>query len=359
MHITLIVGARPNFMKVAPIIREIQNTKAISYALVHTGQHYDGKLSHQFFTELGLPKPDINLEVGSGSQAEQTGRIMIAFEAYLQEHPTDLVLVVGDVNSTMAATLVAKKKHIKVAHLEAGIRSKDLTMPEEINRIVTDSICDYYFTTSTLATENLLKEGISNNNIWFVGNTMIDTLMYHKEQFLQNNYFKELGLETGAYLVLTLHRPSNVDDLESIINIFKVIEEESKGLPVVFPMHPRTKKSLGENYSFPKNFILLEPEGYLNFMNLVAHGKGVITDSGGIQEETTLLGIPCLTLRENTERPETIFVGTNTLVGTNPEKLRIALIDLLQNAFVAKGVPEKWDGKTAKRIVNQLTALWH
>ncbi len=357
MHITLVVGARPNFMKVAPIIRELRKEESMTYTLVHTGQHYDEKLSHQFFRELEMPMPDVNLGVGSGSQAEQTSAIMVAFESFLLDNPTDLVLVVGDVTSTMACCLAAKKLHTRVAHVEGGIRSGDMMMPEEINRLVTDSISDYFFTTTPWAGQNLLKEGATNEQIYFVGNTMIDTLRHYENQFRNNHFYRSLGLEPKAYFVLTLHRPSNVDELRGFQDMMQEVGEAIGNIPVVFPVHPRTAKSLGKGVQIPDNFTLMDPLGYLSFMNLVSHSMGVVTDSGGIQEETTVLGVPCLTLRENTERPETITMGTNQLIGSDMAKLKSELRKIVDKD-VAKGqIPELWDGNTAQRIVNCLRNL--
>lgn len=356
-HITLVVGARPNFMKMAPIVRAIEAAEGMSYALIHTGQHYDEKLSKQFFEELEIPAPQVNLEVGSGSQAKQTADIMMAVEEYLLTHPTDLLLVVGDVNSTMAASLAAKKIHIPVAHVEAGIRSGDRSMPEEINRMVTDSIADYFFTTTPEAGQQLEKEGIDPKAIFFVGNCMIDTLRYLQPKFSTSGFYQSLGLEKGKFLVLTLHRPSNVDKPEHLQALIDAVGDGSHGLPVVFPVHPRTQKALDAGIKIPDNFLLRGPEGYLNFMNLIAHSKGVITDSGGVQEETTVLGIPCLTLRANTERPETITQGTNVLVGTQVAALQKALVELFEEDGKQGKIPELWDGKTAQRIVTCLRQL--
>ena len=358
MKITIIAGARPNFIKIAPIIKAIEKKQndhnKLSYRLVHTGQHYDKNLSDTFFEELNIPKPNINLEVKSGSQAEQTGAIMVAFEKELLLNPCDLVLVVGDVNSTMACAIVAKKQNIKVAHVEAGIRSGDMTMPEEINRIVTDSITDYFFTTSNSATENLLKNGIDKKHIHFVGNVMIDTLYQNLNRIYEPTFWNEYQLKTANYIVLTLHRPSNVDQEQSLIQLLKGIDTMAGDKKVIFPIHPRTKAILGENNVKLKNILFVVPQGYLNFMYLVKNSFAVITDSGGISEETTVLGIPCFTMRNNTERPETESIGTNTLVGTSIESLEKVYKEFLQNGREKAGIPELWDGKASERIIDIL-----
>lgn len=358
MKITIIAGARPNFIKIAPIIKAIEKkqteAKDISYRLVHTGQHYDKNLSDTFFEELNIPLPNVNLEVKSGSQAEQTAAIMIAFEKELLQNPCDLVLVVGDVNSTMACAIVAKKLNTKVAHVEAGIRSGDWSMPEEINRIVTDSITDYFFTTSTWASENLLKYGAKDNQISFVGNVMIDTLYQNIDRITKPYFWEEFLLSSGNYIVLTLHRPSNVDEENSLVQLLLGIDEMTNDKKVIFPIHPRTKAILGEQNLNLKNIFFVDPQGYLNFMYLIKNSFAVITDSGGISEETTVLGIPCFTLRNNTERPETISVGTNHLVGTSIENLRKTYTDFLQNKTKKMGIPELWDGKASERIIDIL-----
>lgn len=362
MKLTIIAGARPNFMKIAPIIHALKNPDCnknfiIEYRLVHTGQHYDEKMSQTFFLELNIPEPDVNLECGGGTQAEQTAAILVAFEKELTAYPADLVLVVGDVTSTMACSIVAKKLNTKVAHVEAGIRSFDLSMPEEINRMVTDSICDYFFTTSEWAGQNLLKTGVSVNQIYFVGNVMIDTLLANLNRFKRPEFADSIGLNHKQYLVLTLHRPANVDEPEKLKKTIAEILNNVEGLPVIFPLHPRTARvyeSIGISY---KNLIIIEPLGYLEFNYLVAHSKAVITDSGGITEETTVLGIPCITLRDNTERPETIEIGTNELIGTNPNNIKPALEKLFSGKWKKGGIPEKWDGKAAERIVDVLSAV--
>lgn len=364
MRITLIAGARPNFMKIAPIIHSIKKTQAegheISYRLVHTGQHYDHKMSATFFDELNIPKPDLNLGVGSGTQAEQTAKIMIEFEKELLSNPTDLVVVVGDVTSTMACSIVAKKLKTKVAHVEAGIRSFDLSMPEEINRMVTDSITDYFFTTSDFANKNLKRNGIPDNRIFFVGNVMIDTLLTNLPRLQKPDFFSKMNLQVGQYFVMTMHRPKNVDEQAKLKVFIEEITSNVQRLPIIFPVHPRTKKILDQlNLVDVSNLIMVEPLGYLEFNYLVKNSKAVITDSGGITEETTVMGIPCMTLRDNTERPETMDYGTNELVGTDPEKLRPYLKLLFTGDWKKGKIPPLWDGKAAERIVQKLLELKH
>ena len=360
MKLTLIAGARPNFMKIAPIIHAIQQLKVpgIQFRLVHTGQHYDQKMSNTFFEELKIPDPDVNLECGGGSQAEQTAAIMIAFEKELLQNRADIVLVVGDVTSTMACSIVAKKLNSKVAHVEAGIRSFDMSMPEEINRMVTDSITDYFFTTSAIANTNLRKAGIDSERIFFVGNVMIDTLMANEPFFKQPLIFDELGLEKGNYFVLTLHRPANVDEAAQLKALMQEIIIHTKGLPVIFPIHPRTAKLFTDLGIKAENLKIVEPMGYLEFNWLVQNAKAVITDSGGITEETTVMGVPCMTLRNNTERPETCTIGTNELLGTNPSAISPALRRLFAGEWKKGGIPDKWDGKAAERIVKILLKLY-
>jgi UDP-N-acetylglucosamine 2-epimerase (non-hydrolysing) len=361
MKITLIVGARPNFIKIAPIIHaihKVQNEgKSIEYRLVHTGQHYDQKMSGDFFDQLGIPQPDTNLDSGGGSQAEQTASIMVKFEKELLSHPCDVVLVVGDVTSTMACAIVAKKLQIKVAHVEGGIRSNDWTMPEEINRLVTDAITDYFFTTSEVANNNLLKSGVSKDKIYFVGNTMIDTLLTQKPNFRKPKIWDDLQLSANRYLVMTLHRPANVDQDQVLGTILNEIINNTEDYPLIFPVHPRTSKIL-ENLGVSHNRLhLIEPQGYLEFNYLVANSKAVITDSGGITEETTVLGIPCITLRDNTERPETVSIGTNEIIGTNPDNIASALSMLFSGSWKKGAIPPLWDGKTALRIIDALMDL--
>ena len=447
MHITLIAGARPNFMKVAPIIKAIKAhneglpvtgdglrdaNKRIEYRLVHTGQHYDKNMSDTFFEELGIPAPDVNLGCGGGSQAEQTAAIMVAFEKELMAHPADIVMVVGDVTSTMACSIVAKKLNTKVCHVEAGIRSWDLTMPEEINRMVTDSLADYMFTTSDVANENLqrlgaiLMENKNNENthsnglnglecnqpqtltselaafvtantpnplskeqpveclqkptktvqqqVWFVGNVMIDTLLANRARFRKPEIWDELKLQEKQFVVMTMHRPANVDEENHLRQMMEQIIDNVHGLPVIFPIHPRTAKLFyglwgsgapdrAESHAgdeltkrFP-NLHIVEPMGYLEFNYLVERAKAVVTDSGGITEETTVMGVPCITLRDNTERPETCTVGTNELIGTNPAAIKPALDKLFAGEWKKGDIPELWDGHTAERIIDILANL--
>lgn len=361
MKITLIAGARPNFMKIAPIIHAIKmaqiNGANLEYRLVHTGQHYDKQMSETFFEELNIPQPDINLGCGGGTQAQQTAAIMTEFEKELTDNPADIVLVVGDVTSTLACSIVAKKMCVKVAHVEAGIRSYDLTMPEEINRMVTDSITDYFFTTSETANNNLRHLGIDDNRIFFVGNVMIDTLLANINRLRKGKDFESLSLENQKYIVLTLHRPANVDEGEKLKITMNEIIKSSQGLPIVFPMHPRTAKIFSDlNISAP-NLHIIPPQGYLEFNYLVKNSLAVITDSGGITEETTVMHIPCLTLRDNTERPETCEIGTNMLVGTNPQNIAPAMQKLFDGKWQKGTIPHFWDGHTAERIVNILSKL--
>lgn len=362
MNLTLIAGARPNFMKIAPIIHTIvkaqQSGKNILYRLVHTGQHYDQKMSDTFFTELNIPAPDVNLGCGGGTQAEQTAAIMVAFEKELLVHPTDLVMVVGDVTSTMACSIVAKKLNTKVAHVEAGIRSWDLSMPEEINRMVTDALADYYFTTTELANQNLRNAGAREEQIFFVGNVMIDTLLANQHRFVKPEIFDQLGLKKREYIMLTLHRPANVDEADKLMALMMEIVNNVQGLPVIFPIHPRTAKIFTDLGIEAQNLHIVDPMGYLEFNYMVQHSKAVITDSGGITEETTVMGIPCITLRDNTERPETITIGTNELIGTNPSAIKPALDKLFAGNWKKGSIPELWDGKAAERIVEKLMEIY-
>ncbi|WP_294674043.1 non-hydrolyzing UDP-N-acetylglucosamine 2-epimerase [uncultured Fluviicola sp.] len=361
MHITLIAGARPNFMKIAPIIHALQKVQLagspLQYSLVHTGQHYDKKMSGQFFDELGIPQPNANLEAGGGTQAEQTAAIMVRFEKHLETNPTDLVLVVGDVTSTMACAIVAQKLKIKVAHVEGGIRSNDWSMPEEINRLVTDAITDYFFTTSEVANENLRKSGVQDEKIYFVGNTMIDTLLKQMPRFRKPELWNQLKLMAKEYIVLTLHRPSNVDEETKLKALMNQIIASSENCPIVFPVHPRTAKMIELLEISHPRLHLVEPMGYLEFNYLVQHAKLVITDSGGITEETTVMKIPCMTLRDTTERPETVTEGTNELVGTDPKEVEKMLKKCFSGNWKTGSIPPLWDGKTAERIVEILMQL--
>ena len=362
MIIAIIAGARPNFMKIAPIIEAIEfekkSGKAIDYRLIHTGQHYDKNMSGSFFEELGIPQPHVNLECGGGTQAEQTANIMVAFEKDLLKNPADLVLVVGDVTSTMACSIVAKKLHIKVAHVEAGIRSFDLTMPEEINRMVTDAITDYFFTTTELANENLRRNGAGDEQIFLVGNVMIDTLLKHRPNFKKPSIWDKLELKEKGFIVMTLHRPANVDADNKLKSLLNEIVAHSGDLPLIFPVHPRTAKiidSLGISYT---RLHMIDPLGYLEFNYLVERAKAVITDSGGITEETSVMEVPCMTLRDNTERPETTTLGTNELLGTDPGAIKPAMNNLLTGNWKKASQIPLWDGQTSTRIVKKLIELF-
>jgi len=363
MKITIVAGARPNFMKIAPVIHAIQAKQKlglkIDFRLVHTGQHYDKNLSFTFFKELNIPNPDINLNVKSGTQAEQTAAVMIGFERDLMQFKPNLVIVVGDVTSTMACAIATKKACIPLVHIEAGIRSGDLTMPEEINRIVTDSITDIFFTTSKLAGENLKKSGKAESDIYFVGNVMIDTLRRNLSQLRVPDFFEPLDLKQKSYFVLTLHRPSNVDEVTQFRSLLEQISKLTQGLPVIFPVHPRSKKLL-DSVDIPNsNFQFVEPQGYLNFIYLIKHAKAILTDSGGITEEATVLNVPCITFRNTTERPEACEIGTNVLVGNNPKLITKAFESLMNGQWPKGEIPERWDGKSAERIANTLIDLFY
>ena len=379
----IVAAARPNFMKIAPILRAIQhhnrkNGRHLHPILVHTGQHYDASMSDSFFRDLGIPDPDVHLEVGSGTHAEQTGKVMIEFEKLLFEETPDLVVVVGDVNSTLACSLAAVKLHIPVAHVEAGLRSFDRSMPEEINRILTDAISDYLFTPSPDGDENLLKEGIGSEKIFLVGDIMVDSLLFSLEKAKKTNILERLGLRkksstdhcplTTDYCLLTLHRPSNVDKRNTLMNIVSGLTKVSSKIPILFPAHPRTRKMINKfnlqsyfvdltDNELPittNNIYLANPFGYLDFLNLMAHAKLVLTDSGGIQEETTVLDIPCITLRDTTERPITLSEGTNVLVKDDPERIVEEVEKILAGESRKGCCPSIWDGHTAERIVKIL-----
>lgn len=359
MKIILVAGARPNFMKIAPIMEEMRKDNEFKPLLVHTGQHYDENMSKIFFDELEIPKPNINLEVGSGTHAWQTAEIMKRFEEVLIDEKTDLVMVVGDTNSTLACSLTAAKMHKKVAHVEAGLRSNNWDMPEEINRVLTDRLSDYLFTTCEDAKENLLKEGIDEKKIYFVGNVMIDTLLKNKQKADKSRILNDLELEKRNYAVLTLHRPNNVDNEENCKKIFEILEKIQNGIKIIYPAHPRTRKNieefgLTEKIKGMKNLKMIEPAGYLDFLKLMSNSKFVMTDSGGIQEETTVLGIPCLTLREETERPVTVAEGWNVVVGLSEKKIRDNVGIILNDYWKKGNIPEKWDGKAAERIIKIL-----
>lgn len=355
-----VVGARPNFMKVAPIHRQMhQRPEKFQPILIHTGQHYDERMSKFFFNDLGLPEPDMFLGVGSGSHAEQTARIMIEFEKVCLKYKPDLVLVVGDVNSTAACSLVASKLWIPVAHVEAGLRSFDRQMPEEINRLVTDALSDYLFITEKSGRENLLKEGISEDKIHFVGNCMIDSLVGLMEKAEQSEIMEKLKIKEKKFVLVTLHRPSNVDEPENFSKILNALEEIQKSVKVIFPIHPRTQKNiksfgLEKRVKSLKNLVLTEPLGYLDFVKLEKYCTFVLTDSGGLQEESTYLGVPCLTVRENTERPITVELGTNEVVGMNTQKIIESARKILSGKWKKGKIPPLWDGRAAERIVEIL-----
>lgn len=358
-----VVGARPNFMKMAPLIEAMNRyPERIDHLLVHTGQHYDQAMSQSFFADLGIPKPDLDLGVGSGSHAEQTARIMVEFEQVCLREQPDLVIVVGDVNSTMACTITAKKLGIRVAHVEAGLRSRDMSMPEEINRLCTDVLCDDLFTTDHLADANLRREGVAEEKIHFVGNVMIDTLLKHRDMAGKLDLLPAFGLRPGGYATLTMHRPGNVDSPDVLQGILEALYEISRSLPIVFPMHPRTRKMVEQfgfqrffNFDGPATGIrVTDPLGYLEFLHFNMNARLILTDSGGLQEESTVLGVPCLTMRPNTERPITCEVGTNVMVGNDAEKILKEARRILRDQAQPGKVPEKWDGKAAGRIVEVL-----
>ena len=351
MKVFNVVGARPNFMKIAPIVEQMKKTPGLQGVLVHTGQHYDEGMSDVFFRDLGIPKPDVHLGVGSGSHAGQTARIMVEFERVCLAEKPDLVVVVGDVNSTMACSIVAAKLLIPVAHVEAGLRSFDRTMPEEINRLVTDALADILFTTSVDADENLAREGIAPGKIHFVGNVMIDTLLKHREKAGKLANISDLGLKSGNYALVTLHRPSNVDEPQVFGGILEALRSVAQSLPVLFPMHPRTAKRVTEFGLDIGAIQVTEPFGYLEFLNLTANARLVLTDSGGLQEETTILRVPCLTLRRNTERPVTITDGTNIMVGPDRDRILDGVRRVLNGDWKPSGPPKFWDGHAAERIV--------
>lgn len=356
LHIHLVAAARPNFMKVAPLYHEIKKEAWCHVTLVHTGQHYDYSMSEAFFADLGLPDPDIHLGVGSGSHAEQTAGVMMAYEQVLLEEPPDWVVVVGDVNSTLACTLTAKKLNIRVAHLEAGLRSFDRNMPEEINRVVTDTLADVLWTPSSDADKNLRREGIPEDRIERVGNIMIDSFEMLRDKITVQRAWETIGLQQSRYGIVTLHRPANVDHKENLSAIIAALTRISERLPLVFPIHPRTKARLEAFQLFDNlrsgRIILVNPLSYCPFMSLITQASVVITDSGGLQEETTYLGIPCLTLRQNTERPITVLIGTNRLVGT--DDLETCLNEIVEGRWPKGQRPELWDGHTARRVAQDI-----
>lgn len=358
----LIAGARPNFMKIAPIVRALQQQDRLIYKIVHTGQHYDREMNDVFFEELGIPQPDIFMAAGGGSHSQQTAKIMVAFEEYCQTEPPDAILVVGDVNSTLACSIVAKKLHIPVAHVEAGLRSGDMCMPEEINRLVTDSITDWFFVTEPSGQQHLLQEGKPASAIHYVGHVMVDNLLYQVEQLAQadTSGFETNSLKTSlnnqSYGVVTLHRPSNVDNSEALERISLTLKQIAERLPLVFPAHPRTQNNLKKfNIDLGPNITLMGPQAYMPFLHLWKDATLVLTDSGGLQEETTALGVPCITIRENTERPITVNEGTNILAGTRPERILTAVDNILGGHGKQGRRPHLWDGNAAHRIVEILT----
>jgi UDP-N-acetylglucosamine 2-epimerase (non-hydrolysing) len=360
VKILLVAAARPNFMKVAPVWRALNATGRFQLTLVHTGQHYDENMSKVFFDELGLPRPDIDLGVGSGTHAEQTARVMLAFEPALQGADPGLVVVVGDVNSTLACALVACKRGVPVAHVEAGLRSFDRTMPEEINRLVTDSLSDLLFTTSPEARDNLLREGVDDRKIHFVGNVMIDSLRDYELVAEKSPVLRTLGLSAGNYGLVTLHRPSNVDDMARLTRLLDALGEIARDCPLVFPVHPRTRQAIARaGYEVRgAGMRLIDPVGYLDFLKLMKYSSLVLTDSGGIQEETTALGIPCLTIRDNTERPVTVTLGTNRLVGTDTARIVAEARDVLRHDVREARIPDLWDGKAAPRIAQVIVRFF-
>ncbi len=359
INIDLIGGARPNFMKISPIIDAIDNLypDKISYRLIHTGQHYNDKMSGQFFRQLNIPEPHYNFRAGSGTPTEQTAKIMLEYDKLLKGVKPSFSIVFGDVTSTMACAIVAKKANIKVAHVEGGIRSGDMKMPEEINRKITDSIADIFFTTTTTANQNLINEGVSKRNIFLVGNTMIDTLMKHEKNFKVPDIWNSLKLRKKNYIVMTLHRPSNVDDKAILEKYLDCILKYSRGKKIIFPIHPRTKKVLKSINIKYNNLFMIDPLGYLEFNYLVKNSMAVITDSGGITEETTVMNIPCITLRDTTERPETVKIGSNELIGTNAKNISYALDKLFLNNWKKSQIPELWDGKSGERIIKHILSL--
>ena len=366
MLIDLIVGARPNFIKIAPVIAAIKEYQAkganIGFRLVHTGQHYDTAMSGSFFTQLDIPEPDVNFGAGGGSQAQQTASIMEGYEAYLAIEKPDLTIVVGDVTSTMACTIVAKKAGVKVAHIEAGIRSGDMLMPEEINRMVTDSITDYFFTTTPQAGELLKTQGIPKERIFFVGNVMIDTLKKQEPLFTPPEFWESAGLSPKSYIVLTLHRPSNVDDVAHLEELLTAIALEVRDKKVILPVHPRAAakiRKIMDGRAIFKSFLIVPAMDYRSFNYLVKNAFAVLTDSGGITEETTVMGIPCMTLRTSTERPETVTIGTNELIGIHPEAIPPAMQKLFSGQWKKGSIPELWDGQASQRIIRTVLEIFN
>ena len=355
MKLLCIAGARPNFMKIAPILRAIKKYPQIHSKLIHTGQHYDAIMSDIFFKELQIPDPDIHLGVGGGSHAQQTAELMLKFDPILEQEKPDFILVVGDVNSTMACSITASKRNIPVIHVEAGLRSFDRTMPEEINRLVTDAISDYLFTTEPAANENLIKEGKNKNQIFYAGNVMIDSLIFALPQITSSDILKRLHLNEKEFALVTLHRPANVDTENNLSEMIELLEFIGEYTKVVFPVHPRTKTKLSQygldqKIRLNKQILLIDPLGYFDFIALMRSALVAVTDSGGVQEETTFLGVPCLTMRANTERPVTIDVGTNTLVGQNRDLLKSCMDAISRGGYKKGSIPELWDGHAAERI---------
>lgn len=365
IKVLVVAGARPNFMKVAPLMKEFHKYRGrFAIKLVHTGQHYDFRMSEIFFDHLNIPKPHIFLNVGSASHAVQTARVIEAFEKVALKERPDLVIVVGDVNSTLACSLVAVKLNVKVAHVEAGLRSFDRTMPEETNRIVTDSLSDYLFVSESSGLVNLKKEGVDNRKVFFAGNIMIDTLLSHMKRIDQSKILKSFALEPRAYCVVTLHRPSNVDSRQALGEIFEILNAILKEIKIVYPIHPRTRKMLEKNrllktFNALENMMMVNPLGYIDFIRLVKDSRFVLTDSGGIQEEATVLKVPCITMRENTERPVTITEGTNALAGRDKRRIIKMVNDILNDRWKKGRLPELWDGRTAARIVKVLRKRLH
>ena len=358
IRVACVVGARPNLMKIAPLMAHMRKDERFEPLLIHTGQHYDAAMSDQFFAQLAIPEPDYHLGIGGGTHSEQTARVMLGLEPLLADLKPELVLVVGDVNSTLAAALVAAKLRLPLAHVEAGLRSFDRNMPEEINRVLTDAVSDFLFTTEAAANENLRREGVPAEKVFFVGNVMIDTLLRMRDRISGMNVPARFGVVPGEYALLTLHRPSNVDDPAVLDGILDALAEVQRLLPVLFPVHPRTKRQLENGFlarvAEMPNLRLLEPQGYLEFAGLMAEARLVMTDSGGVQEETTILGVPCLTLRENTERPVTVDAGTNRVVGTQPDAIMEAARRALELPRGIGVTPQFWDGRAAERIVSIL-----
>jgi len=358
--VDIIAGARPNFIKIAPLIQAIEarkSSKKLTYRLIHTGQHYDHKMSGNFFEQLGIPQPSINLQVGAGTQAEQTAAIMLGYEKVLLKSPSNLCIVVGDVTSTMACAITAQKLCIPVAHIEGGIRSDDWSMPEEINRLVTDAISSFFFTTSEFANTNLREAGVTDKQIFFVGNTMIDTLMENADRMTPPDFWDKFSLVPNNYFLLTLHRPHNVDNIGRLSELINEISESARGVNIVFPIHPRAAKILNKVPIFPDNLCTVEPQPYLQFGYLAKNAKAVITDSGGVTEEATVNGVPCITLRDSTERPETVTIGTNELIGTDVKNIKPAFNRIFDGQWKKGAIPEMWDGKTGYRIAQILETI--